>query len=394
MIDSYSIRARTEARATPSGATFFAGCFTLSGLLFVLYPAIRPFSSEVGLDGAQAFASSGWILAHSLGILGFILLGLGTFGLYLRLEGTPLAKRMLTALVTVWLGVGLTIPYYGAEVFGLHAVGQRVVSQNNPALLEPLTHDIRWEAGIYFILLGLLLLAVGAILTARVVWRSGAVQPVERRPARRRTRALHPAVHRTAVGASRARPPDARGLRLARLGADEDPADGEDAVMTTSERINLLLRVTMETGVVAALGFWGYHAGGSTAARIGLMVAAPALGFGLWGAVDFHQAGRLGEPLRLVQELTISALAAVAWYVAGHHGLGIALGALSLAYHLLVYATGGRLLTPARGVRHVDRSSGRASPGPRMRLVSGSTARGSTASARPAGSVRRARRRV
>ena len=172
MIDSYRIDARSEARATPSGATFFAACFALSGLFFVLYPAIRPFSSEVGLDGAQAFASSKWILAHSLGILGFVLLGLGTLGLYLRLEGTPPAKRMLTALVTVWLGVTLTIPYYGAEVFGLHAVGQRVVSQNTPALLEPLTHDIRWEAGIYFILLGLLLLAVGAILVATVVWRS------------------------------------------------------------------------------------------------------------------------------------------------------------------------------------------------------------------------------
>ncbi|HZE03911.1 MAG TPA: hypothetical protein VE127_01735, partial [Solirubrobacteraceae bacterium] len=162
-----------EAPATTARPSFFATCFALSGLFFVLYPAIRPFSSEVGLDGAQAFASPKWILAHSLGILGFVLLALGTLGLYLRHEGTPQAKRMLTALVTVWLGAGLTIPYYGAEVFGLHAVGQRVISQNTPALLKPLTHDIRWEAGIYFILLGLLLLAIGAILMARAVWRSG-----------------------------------------------------------------------------------------------------------------------------------------------------------------------------------------------------------------------------
>ena len=116
--------------------------------------------------------------------------------------------------------------------------------------------------------------------------------------------------------------------------------------MTTSERITLSLRVTMETGVVVALGFWGYHEGGGTAGRIGLMLAAPLVGFGFWGAVDFHQAGRLGEPLRLVQELAVSGLAAVAWYAAGHHGLGIALGALSLVYHALVYATGGRLLKP------------------------------------------------
>ena len=116
--------------------------------------------------------------------------------------------------------------------------------------------------------------------------------------------------------------------------------------MTTSERINLLLRVTIETGIVVALGFWGYHDGGSSAAKIGLMIAAPTVGFGLWGAVDFHQAGRLAEPLRLTQELAITGLAAVAWYLAGHHELGIALGALSLGYHGRVYATGARLLKP------------------------------------------------
>jgi hypothetical protein len=169
---SYSVEARAGARSGSLGASIFPGAFALAGLFFVLYPAIRPFSGEVGLDGARAFASSRWIVAHSLGILGFILLGLGTLGLYLRFEESPLAKRMLTALALVWLGVGLTIPYYGAEVFGLHAVGQRTVSQNDPAMLKPMAHAIRFEAGIYFIISGLLLLAVGGIVLAAAVWRS------------------------------------------------------------------------------------------------------------------------------------------------------------------------------------------------------------------------------
>ena len=114
--------------------------------------------------------------------------------------------------------------------------------------------------------------------------------------------------------------------------------------MTVTERLNLILRVTMEVGVVIALGFWGYHAGGGTGARIGLAIGAPLVGFGVWGAVDFHQAGRLAEPLRLIQELVISGLAAAAWYVAGRHELGIALAVLSLVYHALVYASGARLL--------------------------------------------------
>ena len=65
---------------------------------------------------------------------------------------------------------------------------------------------------------------------------------------------------------------------------------------------------------------------------------------GFWGAVDFHQAGRLAEPLRLVQELAISGLAAVAVYAAGQHILGWFLGLASISYHALVYAQGSRLL--------------------------------------------------
>src|SRR5258708_21416735 len=48
----------------------------LSGILFVLYPLLRPFSDESSLQCAQAFASSACILAHMLGGLGFILIAL------------------------------------------------------------------------------------------------------------------------------------------------------------------------------------------------------------------------------------------------------------------------------------------------------------------------------
>ncbi len=161
-----------ERASVAIGRVVFATAFALSGLLFLLYPAIRPFSSEVGLEGARAFGSASWVFAHSLGIGAFILLGLGGLGLYLRLQATAVAGRMLAALTLIWIGVGLTLPYY-AEVFGLHAVGQRARAQNEPGLVKPLTHAIRWEAGIYFILLGLVLLAVAAILVAVAVWRSG-----------------------------------------------------------------------------------------------------------------------------------------------------------------------------------------------------------------------------
>ncbi len=115
-------------------------------------------------------------------------------------------------------------------------------------------------------------------------------------------------------------------------------------MLTPAQRLLLFLRVLIEIGVVGALAFWGVNLGGSTAAKVALGIGAPALGFGFWGAIDFHQAGRLAEPLRLAQELIVSLLAALALYGAGSHGLGAALGGLSIVYHALVYASGERLL--------------------------------------------------
>jgi hypothetical protein len=110
------------------------------------------------------------------------------------------------------------------------------------------------------------------------------------------------------------------------------------------ETVTLALRVLMEAGIVVGLAYWGAHTADTTGGRVALGILAPVIGFGLWGAVDFHQAGRLAEPLRLVQELLISGLAALALYAAGQHALGAALAALSMGYHALVYATGRRLL--------------------------------------------------
>jgi len=110
--------------------------------------------------------------------------------------------------------------------------------------------------------------------------------------------------------------------------------------------LNLGLRAVMETGIVVGLAYWGYQTGSSGIAKIGLPTGAVLLGFGFWGAVDFHQAGRAAEPLRLVQELAISGLVAVAVWSAGQPFLGLFLAVISIVYHVLVYATGGRLLKP------------------------------------------------
>ncbi|HZY46647.1 MAG TPA: hypothetical protein VFE96_02515 [Candidatus Bathyarchaeia archaeon] len=144
----------------------------LSGLFFVLFPAVRPFFDETSLQGAKEFASTQWVLAHTFGIVGFILLGLGFLGIYIRLEETEVERWAFRSLVLSWIGMGLTLPFFGAEAFSLQVIGQTIVNQNNPALI-PLINQVRYGPGIIFIGIGLVLLAAATILQAFAIWRSG-----------------------------------------------------------------------------------------------------------------------------------------------------------------------------------------------------------------------------
>jgi hypothetical protein len=108
--------------------------------------------------------------------------------------------------------------------------------------------------------------------------------------------------------------------------------------------INVGLRAVMESGIVLGFAFWGYHVGDGPAVKLLFAAGAVVLGFGFWGAVDFREAGRWAERLRLLQELFITASATAAWWAAGWPDLGIAVAVTSIVYHMSVYASGNRLL--------------------------------------------------
>ena len=79
-----------------------------------------------------------------------------------------------------------------------------------------------------------------------------------------------------------------------------------------AQRVTLTLPALTEAAVLGALAHRGAHTGTSTAGSAALAVAAPAVGFGVRGAVDVRFAGRHSEPPRLLEELVISGLAAAA----------------------------------------------------------------------------------
>ncbi|OZC47162.1 hypothetical protein CH286_13300 [Rhodococcus sp. WWJCD1] len=134
-----------------------AALYLFVGLMFALYPALRPYSDEVGSAGADAFASTSWVLAHTFAMLGFIALGLAV------LYG---GRRSDPAVVTTWIGVGLVLPYYGAETFALHALGVDAAANSNPGLID-LADPIRYSlVQSTMFALGLVSIAVGLVLFA------------------------------------------------------------------------------------------------------------------------------------------------------------------------------------------------------------------------------------
>jgi hypothetical protein len=147
-----------------------AVALAVAGLLFVLYPALRPFSDEKTLAGAQAFASNAWVIAHVMGMLGFIGVGLGLLGLHIRLAGTRAAGPSFWAVLLGWIGIGLTLTYYGAEVYGLRVIGRQALSDHDASVLV-LADQVRGMPGEVIFATGLVLLAVAGVIAAVAAWR-------------------------------------------------------------------------------------------------------------------------------------------------------------------------------------------------------------------------------
>ncbi|TMR89502.1 hypothetical protein [Nonomuraea basaltis] len=146
------------------GPRLTSAAFAASGILFLLYPVIRPSG-----DDAVAMAATAWVAGHAAAMLGFVLLGPAMLGLHQAL-GDRLSLR---AAVVTSIGTGLTLPYYGAEDFGLNVIAQRSLRDQAPALME-LAQEFRYgPVAVSMFAAGLALLGAGAVMAAVSVWRSG-----------------------------------------------------------------------------------------------------------------------------------------------------------------------------------------------------------------------------
>jgi hypothetical protein len=162
--------------ASPARVRLGAAALAVAGVLFILYPAVRPWKDESTVDGAtQAMSSGAWVAAHLFAMIGFILLPLGLLALRRAVSRTPAKPLALAAVVISWIGAGLTLPYYGAEDFSLHAIASRS-ADGQPLNLLDLVDAIRFgPVAATTFAVGLLSLGVAAILAAVAIWRSGAL---------------------------------------------------------------------------------------------------------------------------------------------------------------------------------------------------------------------------
>lgn len=148
----------------PPAATSLVG----GGVLFALYQFIRPFT-----DTAETMASTAWLASHLFAIGGFILIGLGLLWLPAVLRGTRGHGPAIGVVVTVVLGTGLTLPYYGAETFMLRFAAQHALSTGDEAVLvlaDTLHSD---TTAMIIFAVGLLLLGIAAVLVSVAIGRSG-----------------------------------------------------------------------------------------------------------------------------------------------------------------------------------------------------------------------------
>ena len=153
---------------------FGALALAVAGALFVLYPAVRPWQDESTVEGAvKALSSGAWVAAHVFAMVGFILVVLGLLAVWNAVGRTRAERLGFAAVVTAWIGIGLTLPYYGAEDFGLHAIANKAAEGQVVDLLGLVEAVRLGPVPITMFGVGLLLLAAGAVLAAVAIWRSG-----------------------------------------------------------------------------------------------------------------------------------------------------------------------------------------------------------------------------
>ena len=110
-------------------------------------------------------------------------------------------------------------------------------------------------------------------------------------------------------------------------------------LLTTLKNANAALAFFLELGVLAVLGYWGFHTGPNMFAKIGLCISLPLVAivvWALWGAPN--SSSHLQGLWFLLLQIVFFGSAVVALYTSGHRNLGIAFALIFALNCTLAYA--------------------------------------------------------
>lgn len=108
--------------------------------------------------------------------------------------------------------------------------------------------------------------------------------------------------------------------------------------LTMLKNANLALAFLLELGVLAALGFWGFHSGSETVAKVVLGFGLPLAAIVVWGLFGSPKAmWHLNGLWRLLLQIVFFGSAAVALFAAGQRVLGVVFALLFMLNTTLVY---------------------------------------------------------
>jgi hypothetical protein len=111
--------------------------------------------------------------------------------------------------------------------------------------------------------------------------------------------------------------------------------------LTVIKNANLALAFFLELGVLAALGYWGFHTGQGVIARIALGIGIPLLAVVVWGLFGAPKAVLpLDGPWHLLLQVVFFGSAALALFAAGQRVAGVVFALVFALNTALVFAWG------------------------------------------------------
>lgn len=167
------------ATPTQAVARWTAAAFAAAGVLWALFPLLRPWADNVpasSADLAPAWASDAWVVSHLLGIAALGLLVPALLGLRHLLATGPddRGATLLTwAAALAWIGAAGASLYFGAEMFGIRTFAEASLRRGDASLLDEVQVLRDQPMAVVLFGVGLLLIAAAGVLASIALFRAG-----------------------------------------------------------------------------------------------------------------------------------------------------------------------------------------------------------------------------